>query len=161
MLVFSFNPLDNGIDNDNDYSGARAREARASGAPWVRKSTHPRKFGNHVTVHRTNDRPSAPQAYQWKIGGGLWVQWEFWILGTRLFFGAKTNGHRVLWSINNLEVQRSQLRTKRNYFFCIGWQKLFLHSHFLEFSFIMLSSLEYRERERQRKRESRRQASQA
>ena len=50
-----------------------------SGAPWVSKSTHPRKFGNHLTVHRTNDRPSAPQAYQWKIVGGLWVQWEFWI----------------------------------------------------------------------------------
>ena len=25
---------------------------RACGAPWVSKSTHPRKFGNHVTVHR-------------------------------------------------------------------------------------------------------------
>ena len=24
----------------------------------VSKSTHPRKFGNHVTVHRTNERPS-------------------------------------------------------------------------------------------------------
>ena len=23
-----------------------------SGAPWISKSTHPRKFGNHVTVHR-------------------------------------------------------------------------------------------------------------
>ena len=23
-----------------------------SGAPWGSKSTHPRKFGNHVTVHR-------------------------------------------------------------------------------------------------------------
>ena len=29
-----------------------------SGAPWVSKSTHPRKFGNQVTVHRTNDQPS-------------------------------------------------------------------------------------------------------
>ena len=25
---------------------------RACGAPWVSKSTHPRKFGNHETVHR-------------------------------------------------------------------------------------------------------------
>ena len=40
------------------YSGA-PRAKRACGAPWVNKSTHPRKFGNHVT-----DRPSAPQAYQ-------------------------------------------------------------------------------------------------
>ena len=40
-----------------------------SGEPWVSKSTHPRNFGDHVTVHRppTTDRPSAPQAYQCKI----------------------------------------------------------------------------------------------
>ena len=29
-----------------------AREARASRAPYLSKSTRPRKFGNHVTVHR-------------------------------------------------------------------------------------------------------------
>ena len=41
------------------------RVKRACGAPWVSKSTHPRKFGNHVTVHRPPAaRPSAPQAYQ-------------------------------------------------------------------------------------------------
>ena len=28
------------------------RAKRACEAPWVSKSTHPRKFGNHVTVHR-------------------------------------------------------------------------------------------------------------
>ena len=28
-------------------------QARASGAPWVTKSTHPRKFGNHVTLHQS------------------------------------------------------------------------------------------------------------
>ena len=27
------------------------RAKRACGTPWVSKSTHPRKFGNHVTVH--------------------------------------------------------------------------------------------------------------
>ena len=32
---------------------AAPRVKRASGAPWVNKSTHPRKFGNHVT-----DRPT-------------------------------------------------------------------------------------------------------
>ena len=35
------------------------RAKRACGAPWVSKSTHPRKFGNHVTVHRPQPaRPS-------------------------------------------------------------------------------------------------------
>ena len=32
---------------------AQARSARVGGAPLLRKSTHPRKFGNHVT-----DRPT-------------------------------------------------------------------------------------------------------
>ena len=43
------------------------RAERACGAPCVSKSTHPRKFGNHVTVHRTNDRLSAPQGKQCSI----------------------------------------------------------------------------------------------
>ena len=33
-------------------SSGAPRAKRASGAPWVSKSTHPRKFGNHVIVHR-------------------------------------------------------------------------------------------------------------
>ena len=44
------------------------RAKRACGAPWVSKSTHPRKFGNHVTVHRPQPaRPSAPQENQCSI----------------------------------------------------------------------------------------------
>ena len=53
----------------------RAREACACGAPRLSKSesksTHLRKFGNHVSVNRPtgrpSDRPSTPQAYQCKI----------------------------------------------------------------------------------------------
>ena len=37
---------------------ARAKRARVGGAPQLSKSTHPREFGYHVTVHRTNVRPS-------------------------------------------------------------------------------------------------------
>ena len=33
------------------------RAKRVCGALWVSKSTHPRKFGNHVTVHRPPVRP--------------------------------------------------------------------------------------------------------
>ena len=44
------------------------RAKRACGASWVSKSTHPRKFGNHVTVHRPQPaRPSAPQENQCSI----------------------------------------------------------------------------------------------
>ena len=38
------------------------REApRVSRARDLSNTTHPRKFGNHVTVHRATERPSAPQ----------------------------------------------------------------------------------------------------
>ena len=37
---------------------ARRKASRVGGAPYLTKSTHPRKFGNHVTVHRTKERPS-------------------------------------------------------------------------------------------------------
>ena len=48
-----------------DFVAELWRAKRVCGAPWVSKSTHPRKFGNHVTVHRPPAaRPSAPQAYQ-------------------------------------------------------------------------------------------------
>ena len=44
------------------------RAKRASGAPWVSKSTRPRKFGNHVAVHRPPAaRPSATQGNQCSI----------------------------------------------------------------------------------------------
>ena len=49
------------------HNSGAPRAKRACGAPWVNKSTHPRKFGNHVTdraTDRATDRPSAPQAYQ-------------------------------------------------------------------------------------------------
>ena len=42
---------------------------RACGAPWVSKSTHRRKCGNHVTIHRPQPaRPFAPQENQCSIG---------------------------------------------------------------------------------------------
>ena len=74
------------------------REAGASGAPWVSKSTHPRKFGNHMTVHRTNELPSV------RATGIPMKNWGLSVIAVRVldpgnegfFFGAKTNGHRFL-----------------------------------------------------------------
>ena len=66
------------------YSGSLA-----SAAPWVSKSTHPRKFDNHVTVHLPPaDRPSTPQAYQCKItqstGVATQMQREVVFAGNRI-----------------------------------------------------------------------------
>ena len=57
-----------------------------------KKSSHPRKFGNHVTVHRPtsrpSDRPSAPQVYQCKItqstGMATQMQLEAILAGNRI-----------------------------------------------------------------------------
>ena len=47
-----------------------------SGAPRLSKSTYPRKFGNHVTVHRPpTDRPSAPQENQCLLSH-IYLVWE-------------------------------------------------------------------------------------
>ena len=40
----------------NHDSGGASCAKRASGAPWVSKSTHPRKFSNLVTLHRPSVR---------------------------------------------------------------------------------------------------------
>ena len=52
-------------------------------------STHPKNFGNHVTVHRESERPSAPQADQCKItqSTGMATQIELKVL-----FGRKSHG---------------------------------------------------------------------
>ena len=49
--------------NINEHDSGAPRAKRACEAPWLNKSTHPRKFGNYVT-DRSSDLPSAPQAYQ-------------------------------------------------------------------------------------------------
>ena len=46
-----------GIPAIRDIIAELWRAKRACGAPWVGKSTYPRKFGNHVTVHRPPVRP--------------------------------------------------------------------------------------------------------
>ena len=69
----------------------RSFRSLKGGAPWVRKFgniTHPRKFGNHITVHRPRDRPTAPQAYQCKItqptGMATQMQLEVILAGNRI-----------------------------------------------------------------------------
>ena len=47
------------------HSTCSEARARVGGASLLSKSTHPREFGNHVTVPRPPaDRPSAPQESQ-------------------------------------------------------------------------------------------------
>ena len=60
----------------------RSFRSLKGGAPWVRK------FGNHITVHRPRDRPTAPQAYQCKItqptGMATQMQLEVILAGNRI-----------------------------------------------------------------------------
>ena len=50
-----------GVPASRDIIAELWRAKRACGAPWVSKSTHPRKFGNHVTVHRPSVRTTGNQ----------------------------------------------------------------------------------------------------
>ena len=91
---------------------------RACGAPWVSESTHPRKFGNHVTVHRPPARPSAPQGNQCLI---LTLSSQFGSTGRLILHTYCTS---MLWSIDScqnrvsadqyhLTVSRAQVSTHR------------------------------------------------
>ena len=66
---------------------SRARETRASEAPWVSKSTNPRKFGNH-TDRPPTVRPLHMHAYQCKItqstGMTTQMQLEVILAGNRI-----------------------------------------------------------------------------
>ena len=70
-----------------ELSGAK-RAQRSTMGKKMRQYTHSRKFGNHVTVHRPSDRPSAPQAYQCKIsqstGIATQLRLEVILVGNRL-----------------------------------------------------------------------------
>ena len=80
-------------------SGApRAREA-----PYLRKSTHPRKFGNHVTVYRPlGDRPSAPQQNRCLLSHFL----------TTLKAQKKTDCTSMLWSSIMDNIQLTAVKTR-------------------------------------------------
>ena len=98
------------------YSGA-PRAKRSCGAPWVNKSTHPRKFGNHVT-DRPTDRPSAPQAYQCLLSHFLAT------LGaqekadcTSMLSSIDSCQNRVSADQYHLTVSRAQVSTHRGYVF--------------------------------------------
>ena len=57
------------------------RAKRVCGAPWVSKSTHPRKFGNHVTVHRPPARPLPVRPHHRATNvqsHTFYLVWEHW-----------------------------------------------------------------------------------
>ena len=67
------------------YSEARQRSTMGK---KMKQPTHPRKFDNHVTVHRPSDHQSATQAYQCKItqstGMTTQMQLEAILAGNRI-----------------------------------------------------------------------------
>ena len=56
---FNFDPIECSFDCASFtfiFFSGDPRAKHASRAPWLSKCTHPRKFGNHVTVHRPSVR---------------------------------------------------------------------------------------------------------
>ena len=103
-----------------------ARSAARGGAPLLSKSIHPRKFRNHVTVHRSLADPrSAPQGDQRLLPHIL----------ARLGALEKTNCTSMLWPIDScqnrasadkyhLTVPRAQVSNHRGrvFFEVIPWK---------------------------------------
>ena len=85
----------------------------------VSKSTHPRKFGNHVTVHRTNEQPSVSTTGIPMFN--LTLSGKFGSTGKLILYTYCTS---ILWSIDScqnrisadqyhLAVLRAQVSTHR------------------------------------------------
>ena len=55
------------------------RAKRARGAPWVSKSTHPRKFDNHVTVHRPSVRTTGIPMFTLTLSSYFGSPGESWL----------------------------------------------------------------------------------
>ena len=108
----------------NHDSGGASCAKRASGAPWVSKSTHPRKFGYHVTVHRPSVRTIGKPMFT--------LSSSFGSIGKMILH---TNCTLMLWSIDScqnkasadqyyLTVSRAQVSAHRGRVFSevIRWQ---------------------------------------
>ena len=95
------------------FIGKLWRAKRACGAPWLGKSTHPRKFGNHVTGHRPSVRTTGKPMFNLFLAS----------LSTgRLIL--HTHCKSMLWSIDScqnrvsadqyhLTISRAQVSTHR------------------------------------------------
>ena len=78
-IHLSIYPFPSGSSPSANFErSSRTREKRASGAPWVSKSTHPRKFGNHVTEHQPNEAPSVRATGKPMFTHAFQLVWEPW-----------------------------------------------------------------------------------
>ena len=138
-----------GCNNGWRHSGA-PRAKCASVALWINKSTHPRKFGNHVTAW-PSDRPSTPQAYQCLLSHFLAT------LGaqekadcTSMLLSIDSCQNKVSADQYHLTVSRAQVSTHqgRVFFEVIRWQcsrfQMTAGSDFLKFISNMLCLCHYR-----------------
>ena len=106
------------------------RAKRACGAPWVSKSTHPIKFGNHVTVHRTNERPSVLTTgipmFNLTLSGkfGSTGKLILYTYCTSMLLSVDSCQNRVSADQYHLVVSRAQVSTHRGWVFfaVIRWQ---------------------------------------
>ena len=71
----------------NSFIAELWRAKLACGAPWVSKSTHPRNFGNHVTVHRP---PVRPHHRETNVKSHIWCIWCF-VCAAQLKFWFQTD----------------------------------------------------------------------
>ena len=73
-----------------------------SGAPWVSKSTHHRKFGNHVTVHRPSVRTTSISMENNSINRYGNPD------ATRDYFGGKSHSHPRLVKQRQLKLNKDE-----------------------------------------------------
>ena len=97
------------------------RAKRACGAPWVSKSTHPRRFGNHVTVHRPPARcPSVRSTgipmFTLTLSSYFWSPGESW-LHINVVINGQLSKQGIRWSVSPYRIAGSGVDPSRSSIF--------------------------------------------
>ena len=105
---------------------ALAKSIYYSGAPWVSKSTHPRKFGNHVTVHRPSVRTTGKRMFNFTLSSsfGSIGKLKLHTYCTSMLWSIDSCQNRVSADQYHLTLSRAQVFTHRGgvFFEVIRWQ---------------------------------------
>ena len=110
----------------NYDSGGAPCAKRASGAPWVGKSTHPKTFGYHVTVHCPSVCTTGRAMYNFTLSSSFWSIGKLMLdtYCTSMFWSIDSCQNKVSADHYHLTVSRAQVSAHRGqvFFEVIRWQ---------------------------------------
>ena len=134
---------DNNDDDDHDHDDNNNRGAprakRASGVPWVNKSTYPRKFGNHVTDRPTVRTTGIPM-FTLTLSSYFGSPGESW-LQINVVINWQLSKQGIRWPVSPDRIAGLRCRTHQGRVFF--WSHPFSNDRRLTFTFYFKIHIKY------------------